>query len=102
MSNPVITINRFECLSASCTWTDENGDPVDLTGKTITVVDYSPAVLGDMAATVTDAANGVFTLKLDEDDAAQLPSGMNSWFRLSLNTPGGCDDSTPRIGINVE
>lgn len=102
MSNSVITINRFECLRATCTWTDENGDALDLTGKTITLVDYSPAGLADATVTITDAVNGVFEIEASQAIVDALPAGLLSYFRLSLNTPGGCADSTPRIGINVE
>lgn len=102
MSNPVITVNRFECLKAQCTWTDENGDPIDLTGKTITLVDYSPAELVGVTVDITDAANGVFEIEASQAIVDGLQIGLLSYFRLSLNTPGGCPDSTPRIGINVE
>lgn len=102
MSNRVITVNRFECLRKSCQWQNEDGTAVDLTGKTITVVDFYPPALGDMEITITDEEAGEFEIELAEADVAKLPSGMNSWFRLSLNTPGGCDDSTDRIGVNVE
>ena len=102
MSNPVITVNRFECLKAECTWTDENGTALDLTGKTITLVDYSPAELVGATVTITDAVNGKFEIEASQAIVDGLPSGLLSYFRLSLNTAGSCSDSTPRIGINVE
>lgn len=95
-----IEINKGECLHAKLTWTDEAG-PIDLTGRTLSIVEAQPASLLAGSVTVTDALAGLAELDLDTATAASLGAGRTNWLRLGMTLDGTCIDTTPRIWIAV-
>lgn len=93
-----IVINRGECLDIDLLWTDENGDPIDITGRTFAVVDAHPEFTA--AFTTTDATGGA--VSMHADDTSNLRLGRVNSFRISMSLPDSCLDTTPPIWITVE
>ena len=64
--------------SQTITWTDAAGNPLDLTGATITARILRPtgAVASDGTFVVTDAANGVFRWDYSAADVASAGTFM--------------------------
>lgn len=79
---------------------DEGGDPLDLTGATLTVREASPAILLDATVAITDDDAGECSLALSEAQADQLGSGRVNWFRLEAQFDAE-NVVTPKIWINV-
>lgn len=97
-----IQINRYECLEAQMTWTDDDGQPLDLTGKTISIIDASPRSLKQGTVTVTDALAGISELFIGRDLSATMGLGRSNWIRLCIGEDGNsCIDTTPQIWIEV-
>ena len=62
MSTPLITIKRGDTCRLVCAVTID-GDPADITGWSIrSYVRRGKTLVGELTATITDAANGAFTL----------------------------------------
>ncbi len=97
----VITINRGECLKAAGIWEDDAG-PVDLTGKTLALADLSHPEMSAGVIAATNAAAGEFSVTFPVAVTDALPAGQGAYFRITLTSPDGCVDSTPRIWINIE
>lgn len=101
MSDTVLT-QRGQVLSLQITfYEDAQVTPLDLTGATVSVRECSPAVIGEGTITVTDAANGVCTFTMTEEQADQLGGGRVNWFRLEAQFAGD-NRVTPKIWINVQ
>lgn len=95
-------INYGETIDLQFTYTDDNGDPVDLSTATVQVFSSTPSVIKDEATvTVTDAANGVVRLLLDRDSALSLRRGRNNKFRMQAIFSADSDDVTPDIYLQV-
>lgn len=95
-----IEISKGECVHTQGTWTDDTG-PIDLTGRTLSIVESYPPALTDGTVTVTDALAGEFEIHIDNPAAASLRSGRVNWIRLAMMLPGECPNTTPRIWIAV-
>ena len=93
-----IIISRGECLHASLAWTDEDGNPIDITGRDFAVFDAAPAFTAEFS--ITDAAAG--RVDVTVADTSMLLPGRTNRFRLSMTLPGGCSDTTPPIWIEVQ
>lgn len=78
MSNEVVyEFIRGDDFSIPMTLTDpdDNGSPVDITGWTITSqVRYSKKLIDDVDITITDAAQGEFTISVDKTNTAIWPA----------------------------
>ncbi len=76
--NPIITFNGGEDVEITCAWTVD-GNAVNLTGYTVTADLAWPggslALAVGSGITITDAANGRFTIALDETQSAALLPG---------------------------
>lgn len=76
MTDIVYTFKRGDDFSIPMNLTDPgNADaPVDITGWTITSqVRYAKELIDNLNVTVTDAANGLFTISLGYTDTASWP-----------------------------
>ena len=96
-----IEVNRYECVSAEIRWTNEDGTPIDLTGRTLSVIEASPAALTQAVVTITDAANGEAELFIGREHARALGVGRVNWIRLAMSLGSTCLDTTPTIWIQV-
>lgn len=93
-----IRFDRREAWSYPIAWTDEDGEPVNLTGYTVAWAFYPSAesgVLGtDGTATITNASGGIATIALTIGEVTTLAAASTAgrgWHRLVLTAP---DDST--------
>ena len=94
-------INYGETINTTFSFTDGNGDPIDLTGATITCSESYPATLAsDLDITISDAAGGIVTVYLADEDNDLLP-GRVSWFRIRAEFSETSDDVTPRIWVQI-
>ena len=93
----VVIINRDDDLSLDFDWTDVDGNPLDLSGATIDIVDND--LCPDLIATITYAVLGMFTITQPYTSTRKMPH--TAWFRVVVTTSVGHTKSTPRIEINV-
>lgn len=95
-------INVGETLQVSGVWQDEAGQPLDLTGGVIEVLESSPAsIVQDMVVAIDDAPAGAFTMFMGAAEIAKLNSGRRNWFRLRLVMSEISKDSTPKTWIQI-
>ncbi|GHA15071.1 hypothetical protein GCM10007989_07280 [Devosia pacifica] len=95
-------INYGETVDLLFTYTDENGDPVDLSSATPAIFSSSPDVIkADTEITVADAAAGKVRFLLDRTSALSLRKGRNNRFRLQVIFGADSDDVTPDIYLQV-
>lgn len=93
-----IIINKGECLHVTLDWDNEDGTPINITGRTFTVFEAAP--LFTAVFTVTDAVNG--KVEMQVTDTSMLNLGRSNRFRISMSVDGGCVDTTPPIWIDVK
>lgn len=109
-----LIVNRGSDADFVLTWKDENGDPVDLSGKTVTVFDevvvstcskvrgpVSGDITNRITGQVTDGPNGIVTLHLE----GTTPIRVGKYaFRVQLNEQSGeaiNSLATPLIGLEI-
>ena len=97
-----ITVNKFECVSAQGRWADENGSPIDITGRTMSIIEARPAELKAGTVTITNAENGEFEILIPSSIAAKMGVGRVNWIRLAMSMGANCLDTTPMIWIDVQ
>ncbi len=68
-----IEIKRGDQFSLDVTRLDENGDPVNLTGMTITSQVKNPGFVASLTVAITNAALGQFTLSASAAATATWP-----------------------------
>lgn len=95
-----VEVNKGECVRLQVTWTDEDG-AIDLTGRTLSIVDSYPKALMGGTVTATDATAGEFEVFIPEALAASMGLGRVNWIRLSMILPGGCPDTTDKFWLEV-
>ena len=96
-----IEVNRYECVAAQLRWTNEDGTPIDLSGRSLAVIEASPKALTQAVVTITDAANGEAELFISKELARALGVGRVNWLRLAMTLGDTCLDTTPHIWIQV-
>ena len=96
-----IEINRGEGVRAEVRWTNEDGTPIDITGRELTISDAYPTALTGGTLTATDATDGRAELVIPAALAPTLGGGRTNWVRLAMSLPGGEPDTTPPIWIAV-
>lgn len=95
-------INAGETLSVSGVWQDGAGNPLDLTGGSIDVLQSFPASISeDMRVTIDNAAGGAFSLFMGTAAMAKLHDGRRNWFRLRLVMSELSTDTTSKIWIQI-
>lgn len=95
-----IEINKGECVHAEMTWEDEEG-PIDLTGRTLAIVEAYPAALTGGTVTATDAVAGKADIHIPAALTAQMGEGRVNWIRLGMQLPNGCMDTSNKLWITV-
>lgn len=91
-----LVIYRDTADSYELTFTDENGDPLDLTGKTfVSQVRARPGgpLLLDMTVTNTDLANGRITLSWAASDTDTVRPQQARWGLLDSDDRLWIDDT---------
>ena len=91
-----ITLQRGSDLELTGVIEDEEGYPIDLTGRTVPLRQH--AALGAVV-TVTDAAAGEISITAQYADA--WPAGRIMHFRLT-DTIDGKDTSYPQVWVQIE
>lgn len=97
-----IEITRGECLRVQGTWTNEDGSPIDLTGRVLSISEAYPPALMAGTVTVTDAEQGKFELFVDAETMTKAGMGRTNWLRLAMELPGGCPDTSERFWVEVK
>lgn len=97
-----IEITRGECLRVQGTWTDEDGTPIDLAGRTLSISEAYPAALTGGTVTVTDAAAGEFEVFVSAETMSKAGMGRTNWLRIAMELPGGCPDTSERFWVEVK
>lgn len=97
-----IEINRGDHLRAEVNWTnDADGTPIDITGRTLEVLEAYPRALLSGTVTVLDGPTGKSELYIGEEAMAAAGAGRVNWIRLAMRLPSGDVDASPRIAIEV-
>ena len=76
---------------------DANEDPIDITGRVLTVFDVSRTLTGRVTAEITDAAAGEMSVHVE--GTLPLPLGLHS-FRIQL-TAGTASIAVKPIQLRV-
>ena len=77
-------VTKGASWSKACTWVDADGNPIDITGGTITVAiktaaDSSGASAGTATGTVTNGAAGIFTVSQTVSQVNAMTAGSYWW-----------------------
>lgn len=96
-----MNVSRGECLRAQGVWTDEDGLPIDLAGRTLRIAEAYPKALDAGTVTITDAAAGEFEIFIPEAVMSAAGRGRVNWLRLEMELPGGCPDTSERFWVEV-
>jgi hypothetical protein len=91
--------NRGSDVDFSLVWKDSDNDPADLFGYTVQALDVTPELAAYLTVTITDAANGVITGRIEWDTS--LLAGVNYQFRVQV-TLGTDDDATNLIEVTYQ
>jgi len=98
-----IEISKGEGVRAEMRWTNKgDGTPIDLTGRTLAIVEAYPVALTGGTCEVLDATDGRAAIVIPTELAAQMGVGRTNWIRIGMSLPGGELDTTPQIWIEVE
>lgn len=100
-TNP-ITATYGSCIDLDFEFFDDAGNPEDISGDDFGILASSGAAFSGAVFTKTDAENGKLHMLLDAEDAKLLGMGNVNWFRLRRTVPGGCEDNTTEIRVNVQ
>lgn len=90
------------CLDIDFEFLDDDGNPEDISGDDFGILASSGDAFSGAVFTKTDAANGKLHMFLSAEDAKLLGMGNVNWFRLRRTVPGGCEDNTTEIRVNVQ
>jgi hypothetical protein len=93
-----LTVNKGSDLTSLITINDEDGDPINLTGRSIVFFDVASGLQSRLTGQRTDAVNGEFEIKVE--GSAPIETGEYK-FRLQLNTTGGDSLALPIFDLNV-
>ena len=97
-----IKITRGESLDVEGVWTNlDDGSPVDMSGRTMRIVEAQPAALTNGTVTITDVAEGKFDVYIPASVMAKAGMGDANWIRLGLDLRDGCPNTTTRIWIEI-
>lgn len=95
-----LEINKGEGVYAELLWDDEGG-PINLTGRTLSIVEAHPAGLVDGRIEVVDPLAGKGWLIIDPPVSHLLRPGRTNWVRVGLLLSNGRWDTSPKIWIDV-
>lgn len=89
------------CIHCEVAFTDENGQPEDISDDTFGIAASSGAAFENAALTKIDPMNGRLGFFLSADDARKLLHGKVNWFRLSRLFPDGCRVNSEPVWVSV-
>lgn len=92
--NPVLLLVPGDDWAEQIAVTDENGDPVDLTGWSVTQfqVTWRGGAIA-LNADLSQAAAGIVTFNAADSETATLPPGLQSTITLKMRSPTGIDET---------
>ena len=67
-----LTVKRGDTLRIECTWTDESGNPVNITGMSIAAQLATKTTPTDLTVTIVDGPSGRFDLSLTATQTAAI------------------------------
>lgn len=79
-------------------WPDENGEPADLTGWTVTAIDKE-GVIG-LVVSVVNASDGEIRMTIPASATLEMPRGRSSYFRIQA-TNNGTSTATSKMWIDL-
>lgn len=97
-----ITINKGEGILLELEWTNDDGTPIDLTGRTLGIEDAYPKALLAGTVSILDPLLGTGSLDVPPEIAAVMRAGRSSWVRLYMDLAGESRDTSSKIWIDVE
>lgn len=95
-----IPLLRHGSQGFSFQWLGGDGEPLDLTGWALSVVETSPGLAGHVTVAIEDAVEGRINGGIVWDP--EIPDGLRSWFRLQLTKAGSDPLAFPRIWVLVQ
>ncbi|MEM9700240.1 MAG: hypothetical protein AAF943_15785 [Pseudomonadota bacterium] len=96
MTDQVFNLNWGSDLQFQFAWPNGAGSAADLTGYTISVLEYSAQLTGFIAAQIVNASTGVVQIDVQWDSS--FPKNQTLKFRLQIQS-GAYHDSTNELGI---
>lgn len=71
-----VEAKRGDTIVLDCTWKNDDGTPLNLTGWTISAsAKHTSGVTQAFTPTIVDAVNGLFSLSIDAATSAGMPIG---------------------------
>lgn len=101
MSTNPIVVTYGSCIDIDFDFLDEDVNPEDISGDEFGILTASSPAFQQAEFTKTDAASGKLHMFLSADHARDLRMGNVNWFRLQRAAPGGCEDNTTQIWVQV-
>jgi hypothetical protein len=98
MHKEYIKTTRGSDIRLAITWRTEDGEPLNLTGADIDIIDASPGISEVIEATITDATAGQIEIFIEGSEPIEL--GRYN-FRIQVNYYAGDSIATPIIGVQV-
>ncbi|WOC14971.1 hypothetical protein [Pseudochrobactrum sp. MP213Fo] len=99
MSCDALLLNKGSCILFEVGFTDGGNAPIDITDDVLSVQDASVTTLEGMVITKSDPVNGIASIFLNEVDAAGIPEGISSSFRIGRDDGNGII-TTNKIWVN--
>lgn len=97
-----LVISKGEGIHAEIHWRNEDGTPIDITGRALGISEAFPPELEAGTVTLVDAVAGVGLLEIHAELADCMRHGRASWIRLYAQLPDACRDVTPKIWVDVQ
>lgn len=94
-----IPLLRHGSQGFSFQWLGGDGQPLDLTGYTLSVAEHY-GLDGRVTVSIDDAATGRISGGIVW--ASSIPDGMQAWFRLRLTKAGADPLAFPRLWVRVQ
>lgn len=99
MSCDAILLNKGSCILFEVGFADGGNVPIDITDDVLSVQDASVTAFNGIAITKTDPVNGIASIFLSEVEAATIPDGISSSFRIGRDDGNGII-TTNKIWVN--
>lgn len=93
--SPVLDVNRGSDVDFKIFWVDTDGDPANLIGCTVQVLDASPIIAPHLTVSILDVVNGVVAGRIEWHNDIVVGTYK---FRVQV-TVGVEDDATPLIEV---
>ncbi len=98
MHKEFIKTTRGSDIRLAITWRTEDGEPLDLTGAEITIIDASPGISEVIEPSIVNASAGQIEVFIEGSEPIAL--GRYN-FRVQVNYYAGDSIATPIIGVQV-